>query len=195
MLARAGGRAALRLHAAGAGRSPRRRARRRRALRQGRLGEPPDLLVQGPGGLGRDLEGDRVRLRHRVLRLDRQPRQQRVGARRARRACNCFIFIPDDLEQGKIIGSAIYGPRTVADPRQLRRRQPPVQRDRRQVPLGVRQHQPPPVLHRRREDVRLRDRRAARLAPAAARRRARPPAARSCPRSPRRSRSSRRSAW
>jgi threonine synthase len=49
----------------------------------------------------------------RLLRLDRQSRQQRLGARGARRA-RCFIFIPDNLEQGKVIGSAIYGPRTVA---------------------------------------------------------------------------------
>ena len=31
----------------------------------------------------------------------------------ARAGLGCFIFIPDDLEQGKIIGSAIYGPCTV----------------------------------------------------------------------------------
>src|SRR5215468_10158462 len=27
---------------------------------------------------------------------------------------SCYIFIPDDLEQGKVIGSTIYGPRAVA---------------------------------------------------------------------------------
>jgi threonine synthase len=37
-----------------------------------------------------------------------------VSAHAARAGLNCFIFIPDDLEQGKVIGSAIYGPRTVA---------------------------------------------------------------------------------
>jgi len=37
-----------------------------------------------------------------------------VSAHAARAGLDCFIFIPDDLEQGKIIGSAIYGPRTVA---------------------------------------------------------------------------------
>lgn len=37
-----------------------------------------------------------------------------VSAHAARAGLNCFIFIPDNLEQGKIIGSAIYGPRTVA---------------------------------------------------------------------------------
>ncbi|MBX3025513.1 threonine synthase [bacterium] len=37
-----------------------------------------------------------------------------VSAHAARAGLNCFIFIPDDLEQGKILGSAIYGPHTVA---------------------------------------------------------------------------------
>ena len=37
-----------------------------------------------------------------------------VSAHAARAGLNCFIFIPDDLEQGKVLGSAIYGPRTVA---------------------------------------------------------------------------------
>ena len=48
--------------------------------------------------------------------------------------------------------------------RQLRRRQPPVQRDRRQVRLGVREHQHAAVLLRGQQDARLRGRRAARLA-------------------------------
>jgi threonine synthase len=37
-----------------------------------------------------------------------------VSAHAARAGLDCRIFIPDDLEQGKVIGSAIYGPRTVA---------------------------------------------------------------------------------
>jgi threonine synthase len=36
-----------------------------------------------------------------------------VSAHAARAGLRCFIFIPADLEQGKIIGSAIYGPRTI----------------------------------------------------------------------------------
>jgi threonine synthase len=36
-----------------------------------------------------------------------------VSAHAARAGLACFIFIPDDLEQGKIIGSAIYGPHTI----------------------------------------------------------------------------------
>jgi threonine synthase len=37
-----------------------------------------------------------------------------VSAHAARAGLSCVIFIPDNLEQGKVIGSAIYGPRTVA---------------------------------------------------------------------------------
>jgi threonine synthase len=37
-----------------------------------------------------------------------------VSAHAARAGLRCFIFIPEDLEQGKILGSAIYGPHTVA---------------------------------------------------------------------------------
>jgi threonine synthase len=37
-----------------------------------------------------------------------------VAAHAARAGLQCCIFIPDDIEQGKIIGSAIYGARTVA---------------------------------------------------------------------------------
>jgi threonine synthase len=37
-----------------------------------------------------------------------------VSAHAARAGLNCFIFIPDDIERGKIVGSAIYAPRTVA---------------------------------------------------------------------------------
>jgi threonine synthase len=37
-----------------------------------------------------------------------------VSAHAARAGLNCFIFIPHDLESGKVVGSAIYGPRTIA---------------------------------------------------------------------------------
>jgi threonine synthase len=37
-----------------------------------------------------------------------------VAAHAAQAGLNCYVFIPDGLEQGKIIGSAIYGPRTIA---------------------------------------------------------------------------------
>ena len=37
-----------------------------------------------------------------------------VSAHAARAGLNCYIFIPDNLEQGKVIGSTIYGPKAVA---------------------------------------------------------------------------------
>ncbi len=37
-----------------------------------------------------------------------------VAAHAAKAGLNCYVFIPDGLEQGKIIGSAIYGPKIVA---------------------------------------------------------------------------------
>lgn len=37
-----------------------------------------------------------------------------VAAHAAKAGLICYVFIPDGLEQGKIIGSAIYGPRTIS---------------------------------------------------------------------------------
>jgi len=37
-----------------------------------------------------------------------------VAAHAAKAGLNCYVFIPEGLEEGKIIGSAIYGPRTIA---------------------------------------------------------------------------------
>src|SRR2546422_418624 len=37
-----------------------------------------------------------------------------VAAHAAKAGLSCYVFIPDGLEQGKIIGSAIYSPKTVA---------------------------------------------------------------------------------
>ena len=37
-----------------------------------------------------------------------------VAAHSAKAGLNCYVFIPEGLEQGKIIGSAIYGPKIIA---------------------------------------------------------------------------------
>ena len=79
------GRPRRRLHAAGAGRPPGRRARPRRAVGQERHGQP-DRLVQGPGRVGRAHQGARARLQGRGLRVDRQPGQLGRRPRRPRRA-------------------------------------------------------------------------------------------------------------
>ena len=111
---RAAGRAVFRLHAAGARPPLRRGARRQGTLREGRLGQSSDLFVQRPRRLGGDFQSDRIRLRH------RRPARRRATwpipwpPTPRRRGSNCYVFIPDGLEQGKIIGSAIYGPKTVA---------------------------------------------------------------------------------
>ena len=88
----------------------------------------------------------------------------------------------------------IYQPTLMADPRQLRRREPALHADRRQVRLGLRQHQPAHLLRRGRQDVRLRDRRAARLAAARSTSSRPSPAARCCRASPAASASCARSA-
>ena len=36
-----------------------------------------------------------------------------VAAHAAKAGLNCYVFVPDGLEQGKIIGSSIYGPKTI----------------------------------------------------------------------------------
>jgi threonine synthase len=46
------------------------------------------------------------------LRVDGQPRERRRGARRARRA-RVVDLHPEDLEIGKVIGTAVYGPNLV----------------------------------------------------------------------------------
>ena len=54
-------------------------------------------------------QGPGVRVRHGGLRLDRQSRQLGRGPRREG-ANRVLIFIPADLEQGKVIASLIYAP-------------------------------------------------------------------------------------
>ena len=82
-----------------------------------------------------------------------------------------YILVPDDLEQGKILGTSVYGAKVIGVDGHLRRGQPPLHADRLQVRLGLRQRQPPAVLRRGLEDDGLRDRRGPRLAAPAARRR------------------------
>ena len=76
----------FRLHAAREGRPARAAAWRQRAVRQGRLGQPSDLFVQGPRGVGGSLARGGPGVRGLRLRLDGQPGQQRRGARGAARA-------------------------------------------------------------------------------------------------------------
>ena len=95
-----------------------------------------------------------------------------VAAQAARGGFDAWIFIPADLEPAKVLGTHVFGAKHRAHRRQLRPGQSPLLADRRAVQLGLRQHQPAAVLRRRLEDGRLRNRRAARLAPARQHRRA-----------------------
>ena len=47
------------------------------------------------------------------MRVDRQPREQRA-AHAARLGIECCVFIPDNLEAGKLLGSAIFNPTILA---------------------------------------------------------------------------------
>ena len=83
-----------------------------------------------------------------------------------------FVFVPSDLEAGKILGSTIYGANLVA----VDGNYDDVNRLCAELgdkyPLGVRQHQLPPLLLRGQQDAGLRGRGAARLARAGPLRRA-----------------------
>ena len=160
---RAADRAPRGLHPAGARAQPGPRVGRARALRQERRGLPPDVLVQGPRGRGRGRQGARVRLRHGGVRLDRQPREL-GGGPRGGGAPGVLRLHPRRPRVGQGDRDARLRPDPGGGAGDLRRRQPPLRRDRRQVPLGLRQHQPPPLLRGGLEDDGLRDRRAARLA-------------------------------
>ena len=125
----------------------------------------PDPLLQGPGRRRRHRPSRRVRLRHPRLRLDRQPgRRDRRGGRRDRPPG--VRLRPGRPRAGQ--GRARPELRRDGRPgrRHVRRHQPPQPRDRRRGGLGFRQRQPPAVLRRGQQDDRVRDRRAARLAPA-----------------------------
>ena len=87
-----------------------------------------------------------------------------VASHAARLGLACYVFIPDDLEAGKVAGASVYRPRIIA----VRGNYDDVNRLCTQVAdkyqVGLREHQPARLLRRRRQDLRLRNRRAARLA-------------------------------
>ncbi len=87
-----------------------------------------------------------------------------VAAHAARAGLQCYIFMPEGRGGGQDCRLDDLRRQGHHDSRQLRRRQSAVQRDRRQVRLGLRQYQPASVLHRGRKNFRLRGRGAARLA-------------------------------
>ena len=101
-----------------------------------------------------------------------------VSAHAARAGLEAFVFIPADLERGKIVGSSVYGATLVAvdgnydDVNRLCCELADKYQTHPATPLGLRQHQHAALLRRGQQDARLRGRRAARLARAGSRRRA-----------------------
>ena len=94
-----------------------------------------------------------------------------VAAQAARLGLKACILVPADLEPAKILNTLVYGARLIridGNYDHVNRLSHP---DRRRVQLGPRQREPAPLLRRGIQDRRLRDRRAARLAPAGQRRR------------------------
>jgi len=93
-----------------------------------------------------------------------------VAANAAAAGLEAYVFIPSDLEQTKILATSVYGAKVVA----VNGTYDEVNRLATQVAFkygwGFVKRQPPAVLRRRLEDLRLRDRRATRLAGAATRR-------------------------
>ena len=166
-----------------------RRAGRQGALGQERLGLPPDLVLQGPRGGRGPRQGQGVRLRHRGLRLDRQPRQLGGGPRR-RGAAQVLHLHPGRPRAGQGHRHARLRRRRWSRSQgtydEVNRLCSEVADKYRWafVNINIR-----PVLRRGLQDLRLRDRRAARLAGARPTSSCPAPAARSSPRSGRPSRS------
>ena len=153
----------LRLHPPRGRAQPGPGARPERGLRQGRRQLPSHPLVQGPRRRRRPHEGEGVRVRYGRLRLDGEPRQ--LGRRPGRPSrTQAGRLHPRGSRDGE--GHRLPHLRSPGRGRggELRPGQPPLQRDRIEVQLGVRQHQPAPVLRRGIEDHRLRSGRTARLA-------------------------------
>ncbi len=156
------GRPAGRLHAPDPRQEPRQAPRPQQPLHQERLRQP-DLVLQGPRRRRRLDQGARVRLQDPRLRLHRQPGQRRLRPRRPRRHGGLRLRAERPRgRQAARLQDLRRQPRRRR--RLLRRRQPSLRRAGRQVQLGLRQHQHPPLLLRGLQDAGLRSRRAARLA-------------------------------
>ena len=157
------------IHATGPGGPTGRRAGHARALREGRLRQSSDVVVQGPRRARRGDACLRARVQRPGMRVDRQPRQQRGRPRRAA-GPRLLRLHPADPRARKDPRVRRQRPPRSRHRRQLRRRQPSLHAGGRALRLGVRQHQPAGVLRGGGQDVRVRDRRAARLAVPASRR-------------------------
>ena len=128
----------------------------RAAVGEGRLGQP-DPLVQGPGRVGRADRGARRSASPGSPARRPATWPTRSPPHAARAGVPSIVFIPADLEPGKIVTTAVYGGDAGRDRGLLRRRQPAVlgaDRDRRVRGHRVRQRQRPAVLRRGLQDPR-----------------------------------------
>ena len=131
-------------------------------LPQGRLDQPPDALLQGPGRQHGDRPPAGARQGRGRLRLDRQRRHRGRGAGRQGRRHRLHL-LPGQHGEGQ--GQSLPRARRPGLParRQLRPGKPRLPRALARQRDRVRQHHPAPVLCRGGEDDGLRDGRAARL--------------------------------
>ncbi len=83
-----------------------------------------------------------------------------VAAAAARAGLASVVFVPSNLEAGKIVTTAVYGGTLVAIDGNYDDVQPALLGDRLEQGLGIRQRQPAALLRRGQQDRRLRDRRA-----------------------------------
>ena len=100
-----------RLHAAGQGRPLGQVARRARGLGEKRRRQLPYTFVQGSRG-ERGVE-PRANLASRPCCASTGNLANSVAANAASAGLDSFVFIPTDLEEGKILNSLIYGARVV----------------------------------------------------------------------------------
>ncbi len=156
-------RPALRLHAADPRRPARRRARDRQPLHEGRLLHAAEPLLQGPRRVDVDRPAAGAGQDRDRLRVDRQRRHGgRVAGREG--GGRLLRLLPQPARGDE--GPRLHGARRQGLPGrgQLRRSQPALPGSRGSDRHGVREHHAAPVLRRGRQDGRVRDRRAARLA-------------------------------
>ena len=69
----------------------------------------PDPQLQGPGGLGRAREGQAARLQRGRLRLHRATWPTRSPPTPSAHGLESYVFVPADLEEQKIVATAVYG--------------------------------------------------------------------------------------
>ena len=85
----------------------------RRAVGQGRLGQP-DPLLQGPRGVSLAATAAKGLGYAKIAAASTGNLANSVAAHAARAGIASFVFIPSDLEPGKVVQSAVYGQTLVA---------------------------------------------------------------------------------